>query len=88
MMIEQSKKCIRKLTETFNQESKRIEIMNGNSTQMPTFSDTVKRGLKMELLWLYMLNAMKMYSLKLQLSKRLLRAIRQWHKIYSVNQRI
>jgi len=75
-MTEQSKKCTRRLMEISNQESKRTEIMNGNSTQMPTFSDMVKRELKMELLWLYMLNAMIINSQKLQLSRRLLKTIR------------
>lgn len=76
MRIELFKKCIRKLTETFSQESRKTEIMNGNSTQMLMFSDMVKRELKMELLWLYMPNAMKMFSQKPQSSKRLLRIIK------------
>jgi hypothetical protein len=72
-----SKKCTRKLTETSNQESKRIEIMNGNSIQTLMFSDMVKRESKMELQWLYMLSDMKINSQKPQLSRRLLKIIRQ-----------
>jgi len=72
-----SKKCTRRLMETSSQESKRIEIMNGNSIQTLMFSDMGKRESKMELLWLYMLSDMKINSQKLQLSRRLLKIIRQ-----------
>lgn len=81
------KKCTRKLTETSSQESKRIEIMNGNSIQMPTFSDMVKREQKMELLWPYMPSDTKINSQKPQSSKRLLKTIRQQPKIFLDNQR-
>ena len=87
MRIEQFKKCIRRLMVTFNQVNRSVEIMNGNSIQMRMFSGTVKRELKMELLWPYMLNAMKINSLKPQSSKRLLRIIRQLPTICWVSAR-
>jgi len=81
MMIEPFKKCIKRPMVTSNQESKRIGIMNGNSTQLLMFSDMVRRELKTELLWLFMLNDMKMHSQKQPLLKRLLKTKRQLLKI-------
>jgi hypothetical protein len=52
---------------TFNQENRKTEITNGNSTQMHMFSDMVRRELRMELQWLYMLRDMKTNSQKQQL---------------------
>jgi hypothetical protein len=43
MKIEVFKICIKRLMVTFNQENRKTEIMNGNSTQMLMFSDMVKR---------------------------------------------
>ena len=88
MKIEQFKKCIRRLMETFNQVNRRIEIMNGNLIQMLIYSGMVKRELKMEQQWLYMPNAMKINSLKLLSSKRQLKTTKQFHKIFSVNLKI
>jgi hypothetical protein len=88
MKIEVFKTCTRKLTETFNQENRRIEIMNGNSTQMLMFSDMVKRELRMVLPWPFMLNDMKINSQKPQLLKRLLKTIELLLKIFLVYQRI
>jgi len=86
--IEVSKICIRRLTVTFNQENRKIEITNGNSTQMLMFSDMVKRELRMEQPWLFMLNDMKINSQKPQSLKRLLKTIELLLKTFLVNQRI
>lgn len=73
MMIKQSKICIKRPTVTFNLESKRIETTNGNSTQMPMFSDMVKRELRTVLLWPSMPRDTKTNSQKLPSLKRPLR---------------
>lgn len=88
MKIEVFKICIRRLMVTFNQENRKIEIMNGNSTQMLMFSDMVKRELKMEQQWHFMLNDMKINSQKQLSLKRLLKTIELLPKISSVYQRI
>ena len=77
MMTGLFRKCTRRLTVTFNQENKRIEIMNGNSTQLVMFSDMAKRELRMVLLWHYTPRDTKINSQKLQLLRRLLKIIEQ-----------
>ena len=83
-----SRTCTRRPMVTFNQENRKIGIMNGNSTQMVMFSDMVKRELRMVLLWHSMLKGTKTNSQRLQSLRRPSRTTEQSLKISSDNQRI
>lgn len=88
MKIRQFRRCTRRPTETFNQVNRKTETTNGNSTLMATFSDMVKRELKMELPWLFMLRDMKTNSQKQPSLRRLLKIIELLLKTFLANQRI
>ena len=74
--------------ETFNQENRKTETMNGNSIQMPTCSDMVRRELKMALLWPFMPRDMRINFQKQLLLRRLLKTIEPSLKTFLVYRRI
>ena len=87
MKTRPSQICIRRLMVTSSQESKRIEIMNGNSIQITTFSDMEKKELKTELPWHFTPRDMKTNSQKQPSSRRQSRIIELSLKTSLENQR-
>lgn len=86
-MIKLFRICTRRPTVTFNQENRKTETTNGNSTQMLTYSDMVKRELRMALPWHSMLRDTKANFQKQPSLRRPSKTIELSLKTYLANQR-
>ena len=88
IMIQLSTRCIRRLTATLHQASKRIGSTTGSLIQVPMCSVMERRELNMVLPWLLPVRDMRTNSQKLLSSRRLLKIIEQLLLTYLEFQRI